>query len=91
MVQESDLQTTTKRLEEELSKVAERDEELKTLRSCLLQVTEQVSSKEEAEENEEAEVNEEEEDIQKKREEQLKKIQAMLDTTKVFYYKWLEF
>ena len=93
---ESDLQTTGNSLETELRKVVERDEELRVLRDCLQQVTEQAASQVErrgvegegegeVEEGDEGNDREEisEEDCQKRKEAQLQKIQSMLDTTKV--------
>ncbi len=89
---DSDLQTTTASLEEELRKVMEKDEELTMLRGCLQKVTEEAAEEEgkeewerEGEEGEEVEEVEEEteEEVQKKKAYRLKRIQAMLDTSKV--------
>ena len=84
---ESDLQTTSRSLEQELSKGAEREEELQVLRNCLQQVIEKTGpqpSGEEAVDGGEGEGEGEGEGVVKANNEaQLKKIEAMLDTTKV--------
>lgn len=95
---EADLRTTSSSLEAELGKAAEKEEELKILRSCLHQVTEKAitvgevldggsdedkdKGGEEEEEGEEEGGGRDREDMISK-EAQLEKIQAMLDTTKV--------
>lgn len=79
---ESDLQTTSSSLELELGKVAEREEELAVLRNCLQQVIEPCPDQEgegEGEEREDREVRQ----VMVDKEAQLRKIEAMLDTTKV--------
>ena len=81
-------------LQAELKKMADREEELRTLRRCLLQVTEEAADQadqrdaEREMEGESDDVGDEERDgtdrdVMERKEAQLKKIQAMLDTTKV--------
>ena len=88
---ESDLQTTSSSLEQELSKNVEKEEQLRVLQDCLHQVMDPpqpggVATEEEGEE--EGVAGEEGPDGEGAgpsvtREDQLKKIEAMLDTTKV--------
>lgn len=87
---ESDLQTTSRSLELELSKGAEQEEELQVLRNCLQQVIEKAGPQPDGEEGvdggeEEGRrgEGEEEGEVRASKETQLKKIEAMLDTTKV--------
>ena len=91
---ESDLQTTSASLEQELNKGVEREEELQVLRNCLHQVIEKVEpqpngGEEEGEEGVdgrkegEGEEGEVEGEVKVDKEAQLRKIEAMLDTTKV--------
>ena len=93
---ESNLQTTSTSLEQELNKGAEQEEELQVLRKCLQEVIEKAEREasgereEDGEEGEgvdgrEGEVVDGEGEVRVDKEAQLRKREAMLDTTKVCY------
>ena len=88
---EGDLQTTSTSLESELSKGADMERDLAALRGCLQQVMEEKPHPGQEEEEEEEEGGGEgvdgegREEARVVREAQLRKIEAMLDTTKVSF------
>ena len=84
---EQDLHTTSSSLQQEQALTAEKDEQLRVLRECLQQVM-MPKAQEEEDEKVVGEVEGQEEDqvevkASMSSEEQLRKIEAMLDTTKV--------
>jgi hypothetical protein len=87
---ECDLQTTSSSLEVELRKGAEKEDELSVLRNCLQQVMGPRPDKENGTgDGEQEEVDGEgNQEAALDKEAQIKKIEAMLDTTKVSRQGW---
>ena len=95
----SELSSVQAGLRTELEKVAERDEELGTLRSCLLQVTgdsadhangtDAANDEVDGGRDDEEMTDGDELDVVKMKESRLRKVQAMLDTTKAREHSYL--